>query len=109
MRSWQVCHAHLLRKFVAFSERKGLIGAIGRELLSCVRLIFEYWHGFKDGHLKRQDLQFWMRPLQSAFEQLLARAAKANVDGVSGSCIDILAHRQALWTFLFHEGGGAHQ
>jgi transposase len=104
MRKRQICHAHLLRKFVAFSERKGLIGAIGRELLDCVRLIFEYWHGFKDGHLNRQELQAWMRPLQSHFEQLLARAAKADVDGVSGSCVDILEHREALWTFLFNEG-----
>jgi transposase len=100
----QICHAHLLRKFVAFSERTGVVGAIGRELLECTRLIFEYWHGYKDGHLTRQELLFWMRPLQRAFEHLLARGQKADVDGVSGSCTDILAHREALWTFLFHDG-----
>jgi transposase len=33
----QVCLAHLLRKFVAFSERDGPLGAIGRELLECTR------------------------------------------------------------------------
>jgi len=100
----QICHAHLLRKFVAFSERDGPIGAIGRELLECTRLIFEYWHGFKEGHLSRQELQLWMRPLRRAVEQLLMRGEKADADGVSGSCTDILAHREALWTFLFHEG-----
>lgn len=100
----QVCLAHLLRKFVSFSERDGPIGAIGRELLECNSLIFEYWHGYKDGHLTRQELQFWMRPLQRAVEQLLERGEKANVDGVSGACTDILAHREALWTFLTHEG-----
>jgi transposase len=38
----QVCHAHLVRKFVAFSERDGPAGALGRELLECAALIFEY-------------------------------------------------------------------
>ena len=100
----QVCHAHLLRKFVAFSERDGPDGAIGRELLDCTALIFEYWHGFKDGHLTRAELQTWMRPLQCAVEQLLVRASKCGADGMAGSCADILAHRDALWTFVTHEG-----
>lgn len=100
----QVCHAHLLRKFVAFSERDGRVGALGRALLECTRLIFEYWHGYKDGFLTRQELQFWMRPVQRTVEQLLERGEKANVKGVSGSCTDMLAHRDALWTFVTHEG-----
>jgi transposase len=45
-----------------------------------------------------------MRPLQRAVEQLLARGQKADADGVSGSCADILTHREALWTFVYHEG-----
>jgi transposase len=100
----QVCHAHLLRKFVAFSERDGPAGSIGRALLECTRLIFEYWHGYKDGILTRKELQFWMRPVQQTVEQLLERAEKADIKGVSGSCADMLAHRAALWTFVTHEG-----
>ena len=100
----QVCHAHLLRKFVAFSERDGPEGALGRELLECTALIFEYWHGYKDGYLTREELQFWMRPVQRTVEQLLERGAKSDTQGVSGSCADILAHGDALWTFVTHEG-----
>lgn len=100
----QVCHAHLLRKFVAFSERDGPDGAIGRELLECMALIFEYWHGFKDGHLTRAELSFWMRPLQHDVEHLLERGSKSASEGMSGSCADILAHREALWTFVSCEG-----
>ena len=100
----QVCHAHLIRKFVAFSERDGPDGAIGRELLQCTALIFEYWHGFKDGHLTRAELSFWMRPLQRDVERLLERGKKSASEGMSGSCADILAHRDALWTFVTHEG-----
>jgi transposase len=100
----QVCHSHLLRKFVAFSERDGPDGAIGCELLECMTLIFEYWHGFKDGHLTRAELSFWMQPLQRHVEQLLQRASTSASEGISGSCADILAHRDALWTFVSHEG-----
>jgi transposase len=100
----QVCHAHLLRKYVAFSERDGPAGTIGRELLELIALMFEYWHGFKDGHLTRQELQFWMRPIQRDIERALERGAAADIARLSGSCADILAHRDALWTFVEHEG-----
>jgi transposase len=100
----QICHAHLLRKFVSFSERAGRGGAFGRELLQCTALMFEYWHGFKDGLLTRQELQLWLRPVQRNIERLLERGVKADIDGLSGSCADILAHRDALWTFVTHEG-----
>jgi transposase len=100
----QVCHAHLVRKFVSFAERDGPAGAIGRELLECTALMFEYWHGFKDGLLTRQELQFWLRPVQRHIERLLERGEKANIERLSGSCTDILAHRDALWTFVTHEG-----
>lgn len=100
----QICHAHLLRKFVAFSERDGPDGAMGRDLLDCTALIFEYWHGYKDGHLTRQELQFFMQPLQRDVERLLERGKQCGSDGMSGSCADMLAHREALWTFVTHEG-----
>lgn len=100
----QVCHAHLLRKYVAFCERDGPAGAIGRELLELTSLLFEYWHGFKEGHLTRQELLFWMRPIQRDVERALERGAAADIDRLSGSCADILAHREALWTFVEHDG-----
>lgn len=100
----QVCHAHLLRKYVGFSERDGPAGAIGRELLELTSVMFEYWHGFKNGLLTRQELQFWMRPVQRDIERALQRGAVADIDRMSGSCADILAHREALWTFVTREG-----
>jgi hypothetical protein len=49
-------------------------------------LIFEYWHGFKDGLLTRHELQVWLRPVQRDFERLLERGEKANIERLSGSC-----------------------
>lgn len=100
----QVCHAHLLRKYVAFGERDGPAGCIGLELLELTSLVFEYWHGFKEGHLTRQELQFWMRPVQRDIERALERGAATDIERLSGSCADILAHREALWTFVEHDG-----
>jgi transposase len=96
----QICWAHLLRKFVSFSERDGPVGTFGRELLDYARVVFEYWQGFLDGTLSREELQTWMAPVQRRFEATLGRAVAAGLDGCSGSCADILAHADALWTFV---------
>lgn len=104
MKMRQICHAHLLRKYVGFSERDGPAGAIGRELLELTLLMFDYWHGFKSGLLTRQELQYWMRPVIRDIERALQRAVVANIPRMSGSCANILAHRDALWTFLERDG-----
>lgn len=96
----QICWAHLLRKFIAFSERDGPAGDFGRELLDCTALIFGYWHDYKGGKLSREKFLAWMTPLQAQMEAVLARAEAAGVERLSGSCANILAHKQALWTFV---------
>jgi transposase len=100
----QICHAHLIRRFVSFSQRDGPAGAMGRELLDLSALVFEYWHGFKAGVLTRDEMQAWMRPVVRKFDETLRRAEAANIPRVSGSCRNILAHGAALWTYLVHEG-----
>jgi transposase len=104
MKLRQICWAHLLRKFVAFSERDGPAGALGRELVDCACLLFDYWHAFEDGRLTREELAVWMRPLRHQTESALERAVAADIDRLSGSCANMLAHREALWTFVDHEG-----
>jgi transposase len=96
----QVCWAHLLRRFVSFSERDGPAGAFGRELLDYTGILFEYWHDYKDGKLPRERFVTWMAALNQHVEATLLRAADADIKGLSGSCADILAHKDALWTFV---------
>jgi transposase len=100
----QICWAHLFRKFISFSERDGPAGAIGRDLLEYTSLVFEYWHGYKEGVLTRDEFEMWLQPVRRAFELTLERAAKADISRLSGSCADILAHREALWTFVTEDG-----
>ena len=96
----QVCWAHLLRLFVGFSQRAGPAGTFGRELLDYAKLVFEYWQGFVSGKLSREELQRWMEPVQRRFETLLRRIVAADIRGLSGSCANLLAHVEALWTFV---------
>jgi transposase len=100
----QVCWAHLLRKFVSFSERDGPAGALGRDLIACTALLFDYWHAFREGRLTRAELATWMRPLQQQFEALVKRGASLSLKGVTGACKNLLAHQDAWWTFVTHEG-----
>lgn len=100
----QVCWAHLLRKFVSFSERAGPAGRYGRELLAYTGILFEYWHDYKAGKLDKATFRAWTAPLRIQVEYLLMRAANAKIDRLSGSCADMLAFKAALWTFIDHEG-----
>jgi transposase len=100
----QVCWAHLLRKFIAFSERAGPAAAFGRQLLDYTGLMFEYWHDYKAGKLTRETFVAWMAPVRTQVEALLAQAVAADIAGLSGSCADILAHKAALFTFVDRDG-----
>ena len=96
----QVCWAHLLRKAISFSERAGRAGALGRELLDYIAIMFAYWEDLKAGKLSRDQFREHMVPLRKQVEAVLERAVAAKLAHVSGSCADILAHRAALWTFV---------
>jgi transposase len=96
----QICWAHLLRKFVAFSERCGPTGKIGAELVEYAAIVFHYWRDYRAGSMTREQLQKWMEPVRARFEACLQVAAAADIKELSGSCADILDHKQALWTFL---------
>ena len=64
MEKRQVCWAHLLRKGISFSERDGPSGAVGRELLDYIAIIFGHWHRLKDGTLSRDEFRALMAPVR---------------------------------------------
>jgi transposase len=96
----QICWAHLLRKFVSFSERDGPAKALGQELLDLTTLVFHYWHDLKSGKVTRETFRAWIAPVRVQVENCLARAVAADLPGVSGACADMLEHKVALWTFV---------
>ncbi len=96
----QICWAHLIRKFVDFSERKGRAGEIGQELLFWARILFHSYHRVRDGTGSRAGLQRAAIVIRANVERLLEEARDLSLAGVSGSCRDILEHREAMWRFI---------
>ena len=96
----QICWAHLLRKFISFSERDGPAGEIGCDLVNSTALVFEYWHAYKDGKISYTTMMNFLKPVREGIEDQLRRAVAANLKRISGSCKNALKHRNALWTFL---------
>lgn len=96
----QICWAHLLRKFVSFSERAGPAGELGQQLLDYTGLLFDYWHDYKAGKLDHATFLAWMVPVRAQIEAVLERAVASGIDRLAGSCANILEHRAALWTFV---------
>jgi transposase len=104
MEKRQICWAHLLRKAISFSERDGPGGALGRELLEYIGILFDYWDQLRAGELSRDKFRELMAPVRLQVEALLERARVSKLRHVSGSCADILAHRLALWTYVDQDG-----
>lgn len=100
----QICWAHLLRKFISYSERGGDAAKLGRELLEYVKIMFAYWDEFKAGKRSREELQTSMAPVRSQVEALLRRGAASKIEHVAGSCADIVEHLAALWRFVDVDG-----
>ena len=94
----QICWAHLLRDFIALSERKGIAGDLGGELVSLTDQMFALWHRVRDGTLARSTFRRKMRPLMRDIEELLDWGA--DMSEVPGKFQDICDHRSALWTFV---------
>jgi transposase len=101
----QICWAHLIRKFVSFSESSNeAVSKLGDELLLFSQVLFDDWYRFRAGEISRARLQRETELLRICVENLLAKGRDLELRGVSGSCRDILNHREALWTFLDKNG-----
>jgi transposase len=100
MEKRQICWAHLIRRFTAFAERTGPVGQLGQSLLLCAQTMIHSWHRVRDGTMSRRNFQHVMASLGLVVERHLENGVRLGIRGVSGSCADILEHRQALWTFV---------
>ena len=97
----QICWAHLLRKFASFAEdRRPEVARLGERLLCLGHALFHAWHRARDGTISRAELRRSTDALRLCVEKALRDGVVLGLRGVSGSCADILAHRQALWTFI---------
>jgi transposase len=95
----QLCWSHLIRNFQALVDRGGRLGVWGADFLALSRLVFRLWHLFREGTIDRATLQVAMAPIQQALHGLLAQGAR-RCDAPEAMCQELLAHEEALWTFV---------
>lgn len=101
----QICWAHLIRKFVAFTESpRPEVQRLGEALLLLAQTHLAYWKDVRDGNETRDRFQEFVARLELVFVGHLERAVALRLPGASGVCANLLAHREALFTYAFVEG-----
>jgi transposase len=100
----QVCWAHLLRDIDAMIERGGRSREIGEALRAQARQMFQWWYRVRDGTLVHRTFASYMWPVRQEVERLLEAGQTCGVPKTEGTCRELLKLRQALWTFVRHEG-----
>jgi transposase len=100
----QVCWAHLLRDIEAMIERGGRSREIGEALRAQARQMFQWWQRVREGTLAHKTFASYMWPVRQEVERLLAAGQTCGVPKTEGTCRELFKLRQALWTFVRHEG-----
>jgi len=100
----QVCWAHLLRDIAAMIERGGRSREIGEALQVQAQQMFQWWHRVRDGTLAHTTFARYMWPVRQEVERLLDVGQTCGVPKTEGTCRELRKLRQALWTFVRHEG-----
>lgn len=98
----QICWAHLKRDFTRLSEKEDkVIRRIGKHLLRNEEALFKIWRDFKQGHLRRDDLQRLTIPIQRRVGEYLEQGSYTDPKlKAARFCKNLLENFDALWTFL---------
>ncbi len=100
----QLCWAHLLRNIEAMITRGGRSAEVGEALRVEARKMFHWWHRVRDSTLTHASFRTYMQPVRREVERLLEVGQSCGVPKTEGTCREIFKLRQALWTFVRHEG-----
>lgn len=101
----QVCWAHIKRHFQAFVDSQDPEAqSIGRSLLRHEKRLFNLWHRVRDRTLKRSSFQTYVTVIRRRVRKLLERGEQCLHDKTAGTCRELLAVEQAMWTFARIEG-----
>jgi transposase len=100
----QLCWAHLLRDIEAMVARGGRSQELGEALQVQARQMFHGWHRVCDSTLAHASFRTYMQPIRWEVERLLEAGQTCGAPKTEGTCREVLKRRQALWTFVRHEG-----
>jgi transposase len=100
----QLCLAHLLRDFVALSERPGAPGRLGAQLTDCLADVFSV---LKQPGRDLTDLPALAADIadhRARLHDLLTKGTRKRDPKTVRFCRGLLAHEAALWTFTHTAG-----
>ncbi|MBL1209369.1 IS66 family transposase [Geminocystis sp. GBBB08] len=108
----QICWAHLKREFQKISERSGVSGQIGRDLLAQEKKLFRQWRKVRDGTLSLQEFKIRILPIRNRLREILSSVAeyeifskeKTPLAKTVRTCRQLLKVEVALWLFVEIEG-----
>lgn len=101
----QACWSHLKRDFQAFVDTfDPEAQSIGRSLLKHEKHLFRLWHRVRDGTLKRSSFRKYVEPIRRKIIKLLERGEQCAHGKTAGTCRELLAVEQTMWTFVRLEG-----
>ena len=98
-----LCWSHLIRNFQALVDRGGRPGIWGADMLELSHVLFRLWRLFREGTIDRATLQAAMAPIQQAVHGLMVQGSR-RCDAPEIMFQELLAHEDALWTFVREDG-----
>ncbi len=101
---WQVCWAHLKRDFQAMVDRDNAGSTVGEQLLLLTDVLFGWWHRVRDGTLLRRTFRRYVAGLREDVRAVLEQGRACGCDKTAGTCRELLAVEESLWTFVRVEG-----
>ena len=68
-----------------------------------MKWMFRLWYEFKFNTLTRESFQKAMLPIKKNIEALLLEGTKSAFKKTRGTCLQLLKHKESLWTFVYHD------
>lgn len=102
----QLCWSHTDRDFEKIAGREGFDKWVGEELLKCKSIVFDLWHSFKAGQIRRDELICRIEAGPKADLKLLLKIGAVHEESQSktkATCRDFFFRYESLWVFVYTE------
>lgn len=99
----QLCWAHLIRNFLALTERCGKVALWAADWLALSDIVFRLWHMYQGGGIDRAQVHAAMEPIQASMHALLVTGSR-RWDAGEAISHELREHWAALWTFVREAG-----
>lgn len=102
IRQW--CWAHLRRDFQAMIDRGGESEKVGEKLLQLSNRLFSAWHKYSRGAISWSTFQGYANQVKALMRLALRQGVECGHARTAGTCRELLAGEENLWTFTRIKG-----